>query len=129
MHVLENSTVQVLTSGVVPVNPLELLSSKRFAKVLEKLQQHYDRIIIDSAPTHAVSDAMVLSTYADALVYVVKADTTAAPLAAKGLKRLREVGAPITGVILNQVDTDKASQYGSYYAGYYDSYGYASDEA
>jgi len=129
VHVLENSTVQVLTSGVVPVNPLELLSSKRFAKVLEKLQQHYDRIIIDSAPTHAVSDAMVLSTYADALVYVVKADTTAAPLAAKGLKRLREVGAPITGVILNQVDTDKASQYGSYYAGYYDSYGYASDEA
>lgn len=125
---LPNSTVDVMTSGVVPGNPSELLSSKRFGKVLEVLSQRYDRIIIDSAPTHAVSDALVLSSYADALVYVVKADETAAPLAAKGIKRLREVGAPITGVVLNQVDTDKTSRYGDYYAGYYQNYGYTSDE-
>jgi len=91
------------------------------------LSQRYDRIIIDSAPTHTVSDAMVLSTFADALVYVVKADETAAPLAAKGIKRLRDVGAPITGVVLNKVDVDKSSRYGDYYAGYYQNYGYTSD--
>ncbi|MGH1373380.1 MAG: GumC family protein [Cellvibrionaceae bacterium] len=125
VHKLGDTTVDVLTSGMIPTNPLELLSSKRFGQVLQKLSEHYDRIIIDSAPTHAVSDAMVLSTYADALVYVVKADDTAAPLAAKGIKRLKEVGAPITGVVLNKVDVDKSSSYGSYYAGYYQNYGYA----
>lgn len=124
---LPNSTVDVITAGVVPLNPLELLASKRFGQVLQKLSEHYDRILIDSAPTHAVSDAMVLSTYADALVYVVKADDTAAPLAAKGLSRLREVGANITGVVLNQVDVDKTARYGSYYSGYYQNYGYTSD--
>jgi len=124
---LPGSTVDVMTSGVEPGNPSGLLSSKRFGKVLEVLSQRYDRIIIDSAPTHAVSDALVLSSYADALVYVVKADETAAPLAAKGIKRLREVGAPITGVVLNKVDTEKTSRYGDYYAGYYQNYGYTSD--
>jgi Mrp family chromosome partitioning ATPase len=59
------------------------------------------------------------------LVYVVKADDTAAPLAVKGITRLREVGAQITGVVLNKVDLDKASQYGSYYSEYYQNYGYA----
>ncbi|GAB3108676.1 polysaccharide biosynthesis tyrosine autokinase [Aestuariicella hydrocarbonica] len=128
VHKLPNSTVDVITAGVVPGNPLELLSSKRFAQVLQKLSERYDRILIDSAPTHAVSDAMVLSTYADALVYVVKADDTAAPLAAKGINRLKEVGATITGVVLNQVDVEKTSNYGSYYAGYYQGYGYTSEE-
>jgi capsular exopolysaccharide synthesis family protein len=127
VHKLDNSTVDVLTAGVVPGNPLELLSSKRFGAVLQKLSEHYDRIIIDSAPTHAVSDALVLSSYADALVYVVKADDTAAPLAAKGIKRLKEVGAPVTGVVLNKVDVEKSSRYDSYYAGYYQNYGYSSD--
>ncbi len=127
VHKLGDTTVDVITSGLVPSNPLELLGSKRFGQVLQKLSEHYDRIIIDSAPTHAVSDALVLSTYADALVYVVKSDETAAPLAAKGIKRLRDVGAPITGVVLNKVDLEKASSYGSYYAGYYYNYGYTSE--
>lgn len=125
---IEGSNVDVITSGVVPVNPLELLSSKRFGGVLQKLGEHYDRIIIDSAPTHAVSDSLVLSSYADAVVYVVKADETPASLALKGLQRLKEVGAPITGVVLNKVDVDKSSRYGSYYAGYYQGYGYSSDD-
>lgn len=125
VHKLEGSTVDVITSGMVPGNPLELLGSKRFAVVIKKLSEVYDRIIIDSAPTHAVSDAMVLSTYADAVLYVVKADDTAAPLAAKGITRLKEVGAPITGVVLNKVDIEKTSRYGDYYAQYYQNYGYA----
>lgn len=121
---LPGTTVDVLASGVIPGNPLELLSSKRFSTVLQKLRQHYDRIIIDSAPTHAVSDSMVLSTFADAVVYVVKADATAAPLAAKGIKRLRGIAAPVTGVVLNMVDIEKSSSYDAYYADYYRGYGY-----
>lgn len=125
VHKLGESTVDVITAGLVPGNPLELLGSKRFGLVVKKLSEVYDRIIIDSAPTHAVSDAMVLSTYADAVIYVVKADDTAAPLASKGITRLKEVGAPITGVVLNKVDIEKTSRYGDYYAQYYQNYGYS----
>ena len=128
VHSAESSSVDIITAGVIPANPLELLSSKRFGSVLQKLAEHYDRIVIDSAPTHAVSDALVLSTFADAVVYVVKADTTPAPLAAKGLSRLAGVGAPILGVVLNQVDVKKSARYDSYYAGYYQGYGYSLDE-
>ncbi|MYM65124.1 polysaccharide biosynthesis tyrosine autokinase [Pseudomaricurvus sp. HS19] len=127
VHKLGDTTVDVMTSGMVPSNPLELLASKRFGLVLSKLSERYDRIIIDSAPTHAVSDALVLSTYADALVYVVKSDDTAASLAAKGIKRLRDVGAPITGVVLNKVDLNKAKDYGAEYSGYYFNYGYSAE--
>lgn len=128
VHSVEGSSVDVITAGVIPANPLELLSSKRFGSALQKLSEHYDRIVIDSAPTHAVSDALVLSTFADAVVYVVKSDATPAPLAAKGLSRLAGVGAPVLGVVLNQVDVKKGARYDSYYAGYYQDYGYSSDE-
>jgi capsular exopolysaccharide synthesis family protein len=121
--------IDVLSAGVVPPNPLELLSSDRFKSLVADLRQRYDRIVIDSAPAQAVSDALVLSTQADALIYVVKSDSTPYQLAQNGLERLRHVGARIIGVVVNQVDVDARSYgyYGSYYGyhGYYDSYGYA----
>ncbi|WP_439134701.1 GumC family protein [Pseudomaricurvus sp.] len=121
IHRLGESSVDVIASGMVPGNPLELLSSTRFARVLETLSEKYDRIIIDSTPTQAVSDAMVLSTMADALIYVVRADFTPVPVALKGLKRLRDLGAPLTGVVLNMVDVNKRGLY-DYYGDYYNEF-------
>ncbi len=124
----DDYNLDVMPSGIIPNNPLELLSSKRFAEVLEELKQHYDRIVIDSAPTHAVSDSLVLSNHADELVYIVKADATSIDLVKKGLARLREAKAPIAGAVLNQVDVAKVGLYGSYYASYFENYGYTSEE-
>lgn len=121
--------IDMLSAGTVPPNPLELLSSPRFAKVLEVLGGHYDRIIIDSPPTQAVSDAIVLGTFADALIYVVKSEATAVPLVVKGVGQLLQNNAPVTGVVLNQVDIKKAKRYGYSYGGYYDYYGYSSQKA
>lgn len=117
--------VTVMTAGTVPPNPLELLSSQRFAKVLAVLEKEYDRIVIDSPPTQAVSDALVLSTHANALIYVIKSDATATPLAKRGVGQLLQNNAPVTGVVLNQVDIKKAKKYGYSYGGYYDYYGYS----
>ena len=123
IHRWDIGKMDVLPAGLVPPNPLELLSSKRFAQVLEGLKKHYDRIIIDSAPTQAVSDALVLSSLADAVIYVVKADSTSVTLVKGCLKRLNDVNAPITGVVLNGMDMDKkgaySDQYAHYYGGYY----------
>ncbi|SER14631.1 capsular exopolysaccharide family [Amphritea atlantica] len=128
IHHDEQSGIDVLPSGIIPPNPLELLSSRRFAKVLEILETKYDRIVIDTAPTQAVSDALVLAPHVGAMIYVVKADSTNHQLARNGLKRLKEVKAPLIGVVLNQVDIKKAAKYGDDYSGYYDTYGYTAEE-
>lgn len=126
----EISGIDVITAGVIPPNPLELLSSNRFTKALEALEKRYDRIVIDSAPTQAVSDSLVLAPKVGAMIYVVKADSTNYLHAKAGLKRLKEIGAPLIGVVLNQVDIKKAAKYKDYgYGGYYDAYGYASNDA
>lgn len=123
IHHLPDGNIDVLTAGLIPPNPLELLSSKRFREVLTHLSEQYDRIVIDSAPTLAVSDALMLATMANAVIYVVKSDSTAFHTARTGIQRLQRVSAPLAGVVLNQVNFTKASKYGSYY-GYYDYYGY-----
>ncbi len=131
----EKARVDVLCAGVIPSNPLELISSKRFVDALAILKEHYDRILIDSAPTQAVSDALVLASYADAVVYVVKADSTPYTLARNGIQRLQNSNTPIAGVVLNEFDPRKAAKMGGdyyNYGGYYDYYGYsgaADDEA
>ncbi len=122
IHPVEGTSVHVLPAGIIPPNPLELLSSHRFSELLDKLSEAYDRIVIDTAPTQAVSDALVLSTQASAVVYVVKADSTPYPLAQTGVKRLRHVNAPLVGAVLNQVDIKKAGRYGKYGRYGYDRY-------
>ena len=127
---LEDLGIDLITAGAVPPSPLDLISSHRFEAILLSLSERYDRIIIDSAPTQAVSDSLVLSTKADALIYVVKSDSTPANVAANGLQRLLRVGAPVIGAVLNQFDADAAAKYGYYGGGKYGygyyGYGYAS---
>ncbi len=128
IHVAAVEGVDVLSAGIIPPNPLELLSSSRFADVLLKLEERYDRIVIDTAPCQAVSDALVLSKRVASMVYVVQADATSSTQVKSGLHRLSEVNAPVVGVVLNRVNLDKSSRYyGEGYAGYYDVYGYSTD--
>jgi len=125
----EAYNIDVMHAGIIPPNPLELLASNRFKAMLKSLENHYDRIIIDSTPVQAVSDALVLSQYARGVVYVVKADATPDRIIKNCFKRLREVNAPVIGVVLNQVDIKKSARYGyEDYEGYYDHYGYSDQE-
>ncbi|MEN8218251.1 MAG: polysaccharide biosynthesis tyrosine autokinase [Pseudomonadota bacterium] len=129
----EQGGIDVISSGEVPPNPLELLSSERFNEVLEQLAQDYEYIVIDTAPIMLVSDALVLAKHASGVLYIVKANVTPYQVVQDGLKRLRQVKAPVHNIILNQVDTRKHSKhyYGkySYYKGYYGKDGYYSDTA
>jgi len=115
--------LDVLPAGEVPSNPLELLASPRFSSFLEWAKQHYDRVIIDSPASESVSDAALLCALADAVLYVVKSDSTAAPLVQRGVGQLLRHGAPVTGVVLNQVSAFNARH------GYQGYYGYLRGEA
>ena len=133
----ENSNLWVLQSGRVPLNPLELISSQRFADVMESLKKAFDVVIIDSPPMQLVSDALVLSQYANSILYVVKADSTPYPIARHGLTQIKRVCEPALiglGVVLNQLDIEKANRYYGEYRGYGGRYyrgygGYSSDTA
>ncbi len=113
--------VDMISAGTVPPNPLELLSSERFAELVQQLAATYDRVIIDSPPVQVVSDALVVGSLADALIYVVKHDDTAVPLVQKSVGQLLQHSVPVTGVVLNQVDVKKAKKQGY---DYYDCYDY-----
>jgi len=116
---MEDANIDVLTAGLVPPNPLELLSSKKFADLLESLSKVYDRIIIDTPPTLLVSDSLVMSKVVDAVLYVIRSDTTAHHTARSGINRLLAAKAPVIGVILNKVNMKKAARYYGTYSGYY----------
>ncbi len=114
----EQGGFHILTAGFVPPNPLEMLSSAKFHEVVEKLKEAFDIILIDSPPVQLVSDAIVLSQMVDTVLYVVKAGSTPYPLARGGLRRLAMANAPILGVVLNQLDLERAEKYYGEYSGY-----------
>jgi polysaccharide biosynthesis transport protein len=118
---LQGSNLDIMPAGLIPSNPLELLSSNKFKAALETLKGRYARIVIDSAPIAAVSDALMLASYADALVYVIKADDTATSIAQKSVRQLLAANQPLTGVVLNYFDPAKATRY---YGEYRQKYGY-----
>ncbi|MBT1452456.1 polysaccharide biosynthesis tyrosine autokinase [Glaciecola sp. XM2] len=124
----QQSKVDILSAGTLPPNPQELLASQKFAELMQTLRDKYDYIVVDSAPTQAVSDAIVVSKQCDSLIYVVKADSTSDKIINNGLSRFVEIGHRIDGVVLNQVDLKKAQRTGEY-SGYYDQYGYNSYQA
>ena len=126
----DRAGIHILSAGTVPPNPLELLSSKRFEDVITKLKEAFDIVLIDSAPLQLVSDAQVLSQFASSVIYVVKADSTPYQVAQNGLKKLRRANATILGVVLNQLDLERAERYYGEYSGYksykgYKKYGYS----
>jgi len=124
VHEEQEDGLHVIPAGTVPPNPLELLASQRFKAVIAELKQKYEVIIIDSAPALAVSDSLVVSQLSDALIYVIRAETTPYQAAEAGLKRLRRANAPLLGCVLNQVPVTrqgyygKSGKYGRYYRYY-----------
>jgi capsular exopolysaccharide synthesis family protein len=121
----EQSGIDIMPAGTIPLNPLELLSSPRVATLLAELRGRYQKIIIDTPPVHAVSDALVLSRLSDAVVMVVKADHTRSGLVQLSLSKLVNAHARVVGVVLNDLDLKNAERYGSY--GYYQYYAQSSE--
>jgi capsular exopolysaccharide synthesis family protein len=118
VYPVANTQVSVLPSGKIPPNPQELLASKRFEQILGALTADFDVIVLDSPPLQLVSDGLVLSRLASAVLYVVKADDTPYPLARRGVRKLLRVNAPVIGAVLNQLDIVKADRYYGEYSGY-----------
>ena len=112
----------VLPCGPTPPNPVELLLSHKFQQILDELRGRFDRILLDSPPLQAVTDAAVLSRRSDGVIMVVQAGKTLRDDLERSAKTLHDVNANVIGVILNDLDISDR-QYGYYY--YH--YGYGED--
>lgn len=123
IHKTDSPNVFVLPAGKRFNSPLELLSSQRFGETITKVKELFDVVVIDCPPLKPVSDSLVISGYASAVLYVVKADSTPHQLASAAIKRLHDINAPLLGVVFNQMDFKKAEHYGSYSYQYQYAYG------
>lgn len=113
--------LDIIPCGPIPPNPSEILGSARMAKLLELLRKTYQRIIIDSPPITAVTDAVVLGQFADGAVIVVRAGATPREIVKNGVNQLLAVNSRILGAVLNGVDMERDGYY--YYQYYYYYYG------
>ena len=109
----------ILPAGPVPPNPSELLSSPRVHKLFEVLAQMFDVVLLDTPPALPVSDALVASRLADAVLLVGSAGSTTRKEVQHALELLHNVGAPVVGTVLNGLGPGDKSQPGYGYG-----YGY-----
>jgi polysaccharide biosynthesis transport protein len=111
--------LEILPCGPIPPNPAELLHTENFRTVLKDLKQQYDQIIFDSPPVSPVTDAMILGSILDGVVFIAHAGKTSIPAARRSKRRLEDVGGRILGIVLNNVDLEGRSRSGYYDDQYY----------
>jgi capsular exopolysaccharide synthesis family protein len=113
--------LKVITSGPIPPNPAELLSSQEMKNLIQFLRGKYKHIIIDSPPAISFTDAAILSTIVDGVVLVAMSGKSSIHLMRRFKHRAGNIGARIYGVVLNGLKSGSAEY--DYYSGYYDYYG------
>ncbi|PKK90608.1 MAG: hypothetical protein CVV64_09635 [Candidatus Wallbacteria bacterium HGW-Wallbacteria-1] len=107
--------LDIMTSGPLPPNPSELLASSRMVEVIEICKANYDLVIFDSPPVIAVTDAAVIASKVDGVLYLVSLRRVARKQAEKGMELLENVNANVFGVVCNFV---KERELGGYYYRY-----------
>lgn len=111
-----------ITSGSLPPNPSELLSSEKMVDLLEDLKSQFNTVVIDSPPLLIVPDALALAARVDGVLLVFRPSVTKRNELARGIELLKQLNTNILGVVINNVKVKNSSiYYRNYYAN--DSYG------
>jgi len=112
-----------IPAGTTAPNPAELLGQGGFPGLLAEALQRFDRVVVDTAPVHAVSDTLLIAPHVQTACLVTRAAKTPRKAVLRALQMLRTAGAPIAGIVFNQLPRRGGAGYGYYYSSYYD-YGY-----
>jgi len=116
--------LDIISSGVVPPNPAELLMTKRTENLFTIIKEEYDYVVVDTAPVNLVTDTLLISRYADMFIYIARANYLDKRLLAVPQTLYNEKRLPNMAMVLN--DTDPKRSYGYGYGGY--GYGYVVEE-
>jgi capsular exopolysaccharide synthesis family protein len=125
----EVENLDLITTGVPPPNPAEMLLTPRMKEFLDWARARYDRVFVDCPPAMGISDTAILSSMVDGLVLVVWAGHTSRRFVCAAKDGLLARGANVVGFLLNNLDVGRVGYY--YYYPYYYSYYYTykSEEA
>jgi succinoglycan biosynthesis transport protein ExoP len=119
--------LRVITSGPIPPNPAELLSSNEMRHLLQFLSGKFKHVIIDSPPAISFTDAAILSTLVDGVILVAMANKSSIHLMRQFKQRVHNIGARIYGVVLNGIKSG-SMEYDYYGSGYYQYYSKNGDD-
>lgn len=115
VHKSEIENLFVLTAGVKPPNSPELLSSAKMKEVMELLKCEFDYIILDTPPVGIVTDAQVLSPFADGYLLVVSSGEAVRKDTIKAKELIQYANGRILGVLLNKIKDSTGDNYGNNY--------------
>jgi len=108
-----------IAGGTTAPNPAELLAKDGLAGLIQEALKTYDRVVIDSAPIHAVSDTLLMVTSVQTVCLVIRGAHTSSRSVVRCIQLLKTAGAPLSGLILNRMPVHRRLGYG-YYSPYYD---------
>ena len=118
--------LDIITSGIIPPNPSELLASRRMDEALRDLKEKYDYILFDSPPVIAVTDSMVMANKVDLLILAIRVDQADKNVVRRTKELLENINVDIAGVVINGIQPHR--YYNSYEYNYYYYYYYGKSE-
>ena len=107
--------LSLLTAGMTPSNPAELLGGMEIENLLRQLRSEYDYVIVDTPPLMAVSDPAIMASRVDGLVLVVRAGKNKLTTIRDGCELLQTMGVTLLGAVVNDVAVTDAQKYGDAY--------------
>ncbi len=113
------SNLRIMTSGPIPPNPSELLSSQRMEQLLDMLREHSDFVIFDTPPVLTVTDSSILATKVGGTLLVVDTGNTRRSTLAQAYELLNNSGGHVYGVLLNRLKPSRRGYYNYYYYSQY----------
>ena len=108
----EKLAIDILFGERASINAADFFSSERFSAFLGKVREIYDFIVIDTPPVLMVPDARVIAQLSDVVIYVVHWDSTPRLQVMQGIQAFSTVNAPVTGLVLSQIDPRGMKSYG-----------------
>lgn len=103
--------LSVLPVGIVPTDPAALINSAKMTALFNELYSEYDRIIIDTPPVMAVSDAQTIASWVDGTILIIRNNYTKQDNAKKALQKLEVAGTKVIGTIFNNTQMKMNAYY------------------
>lgn len=124
IHKDQMPNLDLMFSGEIPPNPSELLSSDSLPALLERLEKNYDYIFMDTPPVNIVTDACIVGSLMDGVLFVVRQNQSDRESVKHGVSLLEIAGAKLLGFIFNGSDMKRNKAYKRYNYYKYRGYGY-----
>ena len=114
--------LEIITSGAKRFDMSDIVSQEQIKRFFDVLKMEYDYLIIDSPPVQPVSDTLILTQASDYNLFIIRSDSSRTLSFMSSIKKIRNVGAKIDGIIINDLDTSKDSYYNYNYNYNYNNY-------